>query len=425
MLFRFRLACGPFFPIMNLNRTNLLCCLALLLAAASCVAAAPPAADVVAAPTAPVKPPVLSGTLTLEKVEKHETSKVEEPKPLWLHLGDVLIVRATEGMAEALLVQLTAPAQSRRLALYLGGVEMKEQPWHYAVPQESAAGKKLPEVSMRFTLDRNSESVANRQAWDEVLEHLAWDQQLEVAVAAGNNAPWVVGSIRFELAPSTTRKYALWGALVVFVLLFAGTSWFSNMLKDSGAADAPYSLGRVQMAFWGLLVLVCWCGVVAVTGTLEALPTEVLVLLGISATTGLGAIVIQNQQEAEQREREAWEGEKARLENQRNNLVAPAALPQADADRLAELVRLLSGRPKASAALTDAGHLKNFLRDICHDGQGLSFHRLQVVLWTMVLGGVFVMKVASVLSMPVFSSTLLVLMGISNGTYLGFKIPER
>ena len=50
-------------------------------------------------------------------------------------------------------------------------------------------------------------------------------------------------------------------------------------------------------------------------------------------------------------------------------------------------------------------------------------HRLQVLLWTFVLGVVFVASVAHVLSMPEFNTTLLALMGISGATYLGFKMP--
>ncbi len=46
-------------------------------------------------------------------------------------------------------------------------------------------------------------------------------------------------------------------------------------------------------------------------------------------------------------------------------------------------------------------------------------------LWTIVLGMVFVGAVRQVMSMPEFPETLLVLMGISNATYLGFKIPEK
>jgi hypothetical protein len=68
---------------------------------------------------------------------------------------------------------------------------------------------------------------------------------------------------------------------------------------------------------------------------------------------------------------------------------------------------------------------RGFWRDICNDGNGASFHRLQVVIWTLVLGATFIQTVAKMMSMPEFSDTLLTLLGISNATYLGFKIPEK
>ena len=44
-----------------------------------------------------------------------------------------------------------------------------------------------------------------------------------------------------------------------------------------------------------------------------------------------------------------------------------------------------------------------------------------MLAWTAILGLVFVYSVWERLAMPEFSATLLSLMGISAGTYLGFK----
>lgn len=56
---------------------------------------------------------------------------------------------------------------------------------------------------------------------------------------------------------------------------------------------------------------------------------------------------------------------------------------------------------------------------------GIALHRFQMVVWTIVLGVIFLLGVYRDLAMPKFSLTLLALMGISATTYLGFKIPER
>jgi hypothetical protein len=62
--------------------------------------------------------------------------------------------------------------------------------------------------------------------------------------------------------------------------------------------------------------------------------------------------------------------------------------------------------------------------DILSDANGVSFHRFQVAAWTLVLGIIFVIQVYKVLAMPNFDGSLLALLGISAGTYLGLKIPE-
>ncbi len=46
-----------------------------------------------------------------------------------------------------------------------------------------------------------------------------------------------------------------------------------------------------------------------------------------------------------------------------------------------------------------------------------------MLVWTVVLGFVFVTKVVYDLAMPEFSATVLALVGISAGTYVGFKLP--
>jgi hypothetical protein len=68
---------------------------------------------------------------------------------------------------------------------------------------------------------------------------------------------------------------------------------------------------------------------------------------------------------------------------------------------------------------------EGFYKDILTDVNGVSLHRFQMLVWTVVLAGVFLKGVYDDLSMPAFSVTLLALMGITSGTYLGLKIPEQ
>jgi hypothetical protein len=64
------------------------------------------------------------------------------------------------------------------------------------------------------------------------------------------------------------------------------------------------------------------------------------------------------------------------------------------------------------------------MKDLLSSGGTIDLHRFQIVTWTLVLGVVFVHAVYTDLAMPEFDQSLLALMGISSGTYLGFKFPE-
>src|SRR5204863_4239476 len=68
---------------------------------------------------------------------------------------------------------------------------------------------------------------------------------------------------------------------------------------------------------------------------------------------------------------------------------------------------------------------QGFFKDLLNDINGPTIHRWQILAWTLVIGGIFVIGVYSGLEIPGLGNTLLILMGISGGLYLGFKIPER
>jgi len=68
---------------------------------------------------------------------------------------------------------------------------------------------------------------------------------------------------------------------------------------------------------------------------------------------------------------------------------------------------------------------QGFLKDILSDENGISLHRFQIFAWTFVMVAVFIRQVTAYLIMPEFDSSLLILMGISSGTYLGFKVTEK
>lgn len=70
------------------------------------------------------------------------------------------------------------------------------------------------------------------------------------------------------------------------------------------------------------------------------------------------------------------------------------------------------------------GEFEGLFKDILSDANGISFHRFQIMIWTIDLGIIFVVEVYQSLAMPTFNTTLMGMLGLSAGTYLGLKIPE-
>jgi hypothetical protein len=67
--------------------------------------------------------------------------------------------------------------------------------------------------------------------------------------------------------------------------------------------------------------------------------------------------------------------------------------------------------------------MKMLLEDLLTEEPGTyDFHRFQILAWTVLLGSVFIAKVIKDKAMPQFDTNLLLLMGISSGAYIGFKV---
>ena len=67
----------------------------------------------------------------------------------------------------------------------------------------------------------------------------------------------------------------------------------------------------------------------------------------------------------------------------------------------------------------------SFLDDILNDGDGPKLHRFQAVAWTVILGVIFVWNVFWNFSFVEFDTNLLLLIGIAQSMYVGFKYQEK
>jgi hypothetical protein len=200
----------------------------------------------------------------------------------------------------------------------------------------------------------------------------------------------------------------------------------TDLLRDAepfdfgGAAPAigvyrrPYSLAQSQMAWWFAIVIASFVFIEVDKGLLDGkglapgvLTEQALLLLGIGTGTALGATVIeQTKQDAN-----------STLNKFKSTIAAIDATPAG----VAPAPQLLAAR----AALAQQLASENFLKDILTDVDGVSLHRFQAFGWTIVLGLCFVAHVVTTAKMPELDVYTLAVLGISGGTYLGFKIPEK
>src|SRR5262249_33604528 len=123
--------------------------------------------------------------------------------------------------------------------------------------------------------------------------------------------------------------------------------------------------------------------------------------------------------------RESFEAFKKRLEQEIQEVsTAPQGeTPEATAMRLQRRDALLKQQERVNAMPESC--FRRLLRDWLTDEDTYSFHRYQMLAWTLVLGLFFVVKVWSVWELPTFDATMLALLGITSGTYLGFKLQKN
>ena len=338
----------------------------------------------------------------------------------------------------------------------------------YETPQWTAgsADRVWPSVeytitTVGFSLVRNESSKA---AWANLLNKPVLKRKVVVSVGFNNGLeiPSVLTPDETQTGQLDQHFYLLiiprirtalgliviLSALIAFLLMARRT----HIIRDATSprrpdGQRPYSLARGQMAFWFFLVIASFFFLWLVTGDMNTLNTSVLALIGISAGTALGAAFVDagkptsadpsdNQPPVDvgrPRSEVLAELEKLQLQVQ-NELEtlqkSRADIPSSDTEALNENERLQNELRKRlldhkwQSAYFAWPTWKGVMYDLLAENNLISFHRFQIFVWTLVLGIMFVMNVYNELTMPEFSATLLGLLGISAGTYVGFKLPE-
>jgi hypothetical protein len=305
-----------------------------------------------------------------------------------------------------------------------------------AIPDlEPESGAPDPEAgTLRYHLRRNE---ASEEHWADLLGLDATDPSIsprvaKLSVGLANEYPIQSDVDQFRLV----RIRPVWGVVwlistIVLVVVLIHLGRRSDVLRAREVQvefgqRKPYSLGQSQAAWWFVLTVISFLFIWAVTGQHDNLPTEVLILLSIGLGTALGAKVIDKGKEPvspdERAELRRLLTEKAALDAELDGKSGRAQPVSRDELRkkYAETVAAIKAKFPGTMGIGS----KRYDLDVLSDADGVSFHRFQMATWTLVLGFIFLEAVISRLAMPHFNETLLALMGLSAGTYLGFKIPE-
>jgi hypothetical protein len=221
---------------------------------------------------------------------------------------------------------------------------------------------------------------------------------------------------------------AIIGVFLISGLVLAAKS---DILRSPGDKPVnnkkPWSLARCQMAFWLFLVITSFLFIWLVTGALDTITDGVLGLMGIGSGTALGSALIDaSDDKVEKINKLKLQQEKLRIELaeiDKNLQSAPTDIVLVG--RKVETEDDLKMIGEQITNIKTPAATQGFFIDIVSGPSGVTLHRFQMVLWTVILGIIFIFSVWKRLSMPEFDAMLLALQGISAGTYLGFKIPEK
>jgi hypothetical protein len=251
---------------------------------------------------------------------------------------------------------------------------------------------------------------------------------------AGAQPPADADRFFLQIASPTLTAVAFAVFILIFVILVTLSIWTDIVSDTSGALRPdgirPYSLARAQMAFWFLVIIWASLFLWIATGSWHILNDTCLWLIGIGSGTALGSAVIASSGKAPTgaeypltRRRgkgvQAFKNE-LKQEIEKASIAPPAETAQAAAERMARREALITQQKDLEELPQFAS--RRLFNDWLTDGKAYSFHRYQMLAWTLVLGVFFIFRVTSRWDLPVFDATTLALLGIASGTYLGFKL---
>jgi hypothetical protein len=346
------------------------------------------------------------------------------------------------GLNEDLVIKLSGKEQidPARYVLFLNGREISglddttyRSEWHALV----------------FHLRRNSNNAA---AWAALLGSPdSSDRKVSVALGEkksppATTQPTITGepeTTRFSLVLlSPWRLTFAFVAVAIILALVWGGAKRTAILKDNLLPQVPqekqtYSLGRWQMAYWFTLIFASFLFLFVLLWDYNTVTEQALMLMGIAGATGLAAVAVDVMKDgttpiatANKKLRDLGLNSHADVVRVQREIEDRAKALESASDDATKKQLEKDIKDRRELLNTYGEAIKPFVsggwfRDLTTDSNGPTLHRLQVLCWTWILGIVFVIGVYRDLAMPQFSGTLLALMAVAGGTYVGFKYPEK
>ena len=325
----------------------------------------------------------------------------------YVQIGDIIAVQSVDLAA----LRHCAAMAKKTILLYLDGMPLTGLA---EFPLSNA-----PNNEAWFTLKIDT---PDQSTWNALLGRPGIGESRQVTVSLGLAGGYIDSKSTINLRPLPPIGLTLWAVVfiagVILFFYFAATT--SLLRGGTPIGGRAFSIARSQAAWWFFIVVGSYLFIGLTTGNYStSLNQTALTLLGIAAATHLGSAVVDKSKDTPV-QAQAQAQSRAQLQAlidlpAAQPVVAgqpvPAAAPTANPAHVAKLQRL-------------NGESQGWLIDVLSDADGIDFHRFQMLAWTIVLGIIFIINVWQGLAMPDFSATLLGLMGLSAGTYIGLKIPE-
>jgi hypothetical protein len=252
-------------------------------------------------------------------------------------------------------------------------------------------------------------------------------------------------------------NFGVFGPFLIVILILIG---FFKIYGDRvfRSKTGQLSLSKIQMSVWTIVFGLSYLLLALFWGRFLDITQGMFWLMGISAATAVGAkgIVVRNQSVstfAQNVSREAVEAYKKCKKasnisdaknhaqttldkaNEINQLLPnhPLAQPIAAAKKVIQNQKptlssiIGAARRLAHATVKVAPPPSRLFSDLDEDSLDyvLSLHRCQIALWSAVVVLMFLVQLFDSMHLPEIPNNLLVLMGISGGTYLGFNFPKQ